>query len=331
MIAEANVYQTHRTRRCHAVDDSDDLSGRPREPNERRCVVIGYASEDRKVSTEVFQGLGRTTTIRSDRKPVIEPGAVYFFARALSRRQVPTTVVSWLGNDEIGERYNASLRELGVVDTAVSCSGTRSPTTHLFYDRDGEVASFYDPGDVVTTATDVQRRDVECARAVIVGVAPSQAVLELLGHVPNEAWLTWAVKADPAAVNPALAQALSARADAICLSESEREFLTIECGVDLDALSRRGTVIVTTMGSNGALCAVGGEEVSVPTRERIDIRDPTGAGDTFAGGLTAVLAFSTESIFVEPPTQVEAARAVACATSDAADLIIERKRQDDDR
>lgn len=312
-----------------SMNEWPNMSGSPEDGEKLRCAVVGYASEDRKTSTELFQGLGRTTVVRSDRAPVTEPGAVYFFARALRRSLVPTAVISWLGNDRIADRFVASLHELGVDSTGVSQSGTRSPTTQLFYGRDGEVASFYDPGNVATGVTDTQRSEIERARAVIMGVAPSQVVLELLELVPKDAWLTWAVKADPAAVTPAVAQALAGRADAICLSESEREFLTADCGLDLDALSYEGTIIVTTMGPEGVECALGGEVFKAPARERLDIRDPTGAGDTFAAGLTAVLACSTGSDLTVRPTRAEIARAIAAAASDAADLIIERKRRND--
>lgn len=297
-----------------------------------RFAVVGYASEDRKVSTEVFQGLGRTTIVRSDYAPVTEPGAVYFFARALRRRKASTTVISWLGNDDIADRYAASLRALGAGSSGLSCAGTRSPTTHLYYGSDGEVASFFDPGDVNTSVTEAQRHVVGQADAVIIGVAPSDAVLELLSLVPERAFLTWAVKADPAAVTRAVAKALADRANAICLSGGERAFLTEDRGLDLEAMSRRGAVIVTTMSAEGALCTIDGEEFTVPARERIEIHDPTGAGDTFAAGLTVGLARSTTSSrddCTRVLTRKELARAVASAASDAADLIIERKGHED--
>lgn len=299
------------------------------EPELPRCVVIGYAGEDHKMFTESFQGVGRTTIVRSGRGTVTEPGAVYFFARAMRRRDVPTSVVSWLGNDEAANRYASSLRELGVATEGLSFRGSRSPSAHMFYAGDGDVVSFYDPGDVATTVTESQRLEVQHASVVLIGVAPPEAVLEILAEVPADAWVTWAVKADPAAVTLAVARALAERADAICLSESEYSFLTMDRGLDLGALSRSGTIIVTTKGSEGAQCSVDGTQLSVPAPERIDFQDPTGAGDTFAAGLTAVLAFPPGSNATKRPTRIEVEHAVLLAESDAAGLIIERKRKYD--
>src|SRR5699024_5293708 len=141
------------------LGENKSKAGRNRrqESETRKCVVIGYASEDHKVSTESFHGVGRTTIVRSDRGPVIEPGAVFFFARALSCRRVVTSVISWLANDDAADRYATSLRELGVAVEGLSFRGGRSPSTYMFYTRDGGVVSFYDPGDVDTAVTESQR------------------------------------------------------------------------------------------------------------------------------------------------------------------------------
>lgn len=295
----------------------------------RKCVVVAYASEDHKVSTDTFQGLGRTTIIQSDRGLVVEPGAAFFFARALHRRKVPTAVISWLANDEAARRYASSLQDLGAETTGLSFRGSRSPSTYMFYTRDGEVVSFYDPGDVSTEATDTQRAEAKHASAVIFGVAPPEAVLDLITNVPKGAWVTWAVKADPASVTQEVAIALADRADAICFSEDEQSFLTVDRGLDLDALSRKGTVIVVTKGADGAQYSVNGLRLNVPARIRVDSSDPTGAGDTFAAGLTAALAFPSDQTGTRCSTQAQVERAVLLAESDATDLIIERKRKHD--
>jgi ribokinase len=69
-------------------------------------------------------------------------------------------------------------------------------------------------------------------------------------------------------------------------SRGERPF--VEPALAEAGAGRPGRIIVETRGPEGAQITVGGETTSVPT-EKIAIADPTGAGDTFLGGLIASL------------------------------------------
>lgn len=255
-----------------------------------RCVVTGYASVDLKFATESFTGVGHTTLVKrplSAGEP--HPGAVTYFARSLRRNGLGVDLVSWLGSDDKGRVVLEEMTALGVGVSGLSLRGKRSPTSYMFYGPSGAAVTYYDAGDVDQSLTQQQQNLLARADSVLVGIGPAEATLELLDHIPGSAQVMWAVKADPASVPSALASALARRADIVCLSAGEEDFVAQTCGMSLVELSRQGALVVRTDGAKGASCLVEGEIAHRATVDPVDAEDATGAGDTFAAGLLARL------------------------------------------
>lgn len=253
-------------------------------------MALGYASLDHKFATADFQGPGHTTLVRTrltEAGP--EPGAVSYFASALARHGHDAGIVTWAASDDMGQRFRAELLRRGVDVTGLSLSGTRSPSTLLFYPDGGESVVWFDRGDVDQTLTGAQAEVIAGADAVVVGIGPSEATARALDVIRPEALVLWSVKADAASMPRALAHRLAARADVICHSTCERAFLESECALELEALAQTGTIVVTTRGSAGAQGLLGDATVDVPGMDAVDVVDTTGAGDTFAGSLLARL------------------------------------------
>ncbi|MFI7680595.1 carbohydrate kinase family protein [Actinophytocola sp. NPDC049390] len=279
-----------------------------------RCVVVGYAGVDFKFATEPFGGPGHTTIVRHSLHGAgVLPGAAAYFALGLAGNGVSVDLVSWVGDDENGTLFVEHHRRAGVNVEGVSRTGTRSPVTHMFWPDEGEPVVFFDPGDVDQTLTEVQRELLATAPAVLVGVGPETATAAALDVIPDDALVMWAVKRDPLSVPPDLAAALAARADVICHSEAETDFLNDICGLDLDALAAAGTLVVETRGARGAALRTDYRQTVVAAPRPVAVEDTTGAGDTFAAGLMARLPHRTDLAAID----LEAAVLAACADAHA--------------
>ncbi len=120
------------------------------------------------------------------------------------------------------------------------------------------------------------------------------------------------------------------RVDVLVINESEARLLAGR--TDL-AMAARGvlelgpTRLVVKCGCEGVLLFAGGEVERLPAYPVADVRDPTGAGDSFAGGFVGALA---ESGDVSPAGM---RRALLCGTATASFAIeafsVERLRQVD--
>ena len=84
-----------------------------------------------------------------------------------------------------------------------------------------------------------------------------------------------------------------AKTDIFLINDEEAGMLT---GLDdleaaaTDLLGRGPEAVIIKQGSNGALIAEGGKRTHVPIYLDAEVVDPTGAGDTFAGGLVGHIA-----------------------------------------
>ncbi|MFO7193403.1 carbohydrate kinase family protein [Thermocrispum sp.] len=285
-----------------------------------RCVVIGYASLDFKYATEPFEGPGRTTLIRRPlHRPGGDPGAVAYFARGLVRNGIPTDVVTWVGSDEHGDVFREHHRLSGVGVGGIVASGSRSPTTRIFWPGGGEPVMFFDPGELDQSLTAAQRALLGDARAVIVAVGPTEATAEALSVVAADAKVMWVVKADPRSVTPELSARLADRADVICHSGSETEFLHRTCGLDVSKLVAGGRLVVETRGAQGAVLRKPDGDIVLRPPEPVSAEDTTGAGDTFAAGLMARLLHD-----------IEVTEAVQGGCADACALLRSRTNRGDD-
>jgi len=165
--------------------------------------------------------------------------------------------------------------------------GARTPVSILAYDPQGDCAVLYDPGlpaDIALTGK--QRQLIEAADWVSITIGPKPVTDELLELIRPEQKLAWIVKNDPRAITLEQTVTLAARANLIFCNGRERAFLESARGHNIAMPD--GQIIVETQGRRGAVFLRGDESRFVPA-EPIDVTDPTGAGDTFAGGVMAAI------------------------------------------
>lgn len=257
-----------------------------------RIAITGYASLDHVVMLDGIPAPGRTTTI-VDRPEEAWPrlgGSPAYVAAALAKGGVDAaSPVTWVGDDEAGLSFRRHLDACHVAtDGIAAIPGARTPMAILAYEPGGGCLCLYHPaipGDLCLTQA--QRRVVEQADWLCVTIGPTRATREALAALSAEAKLCWVVKDDPRAMPPDLAAALAVRADLICCSAAEAAF--VERALAGCDKRRDGQMLIETRGGEGAQVSAGGATVFVAS-EPLDITDPTGAGDTFAGGALAALA-----------------------------------------
>lgn len=253
-------------------------------------VVTGYASLDHVAVLDGSPRPGRTTTIL-DRPENAWPrlgGAPAYVASALVANGIAEAYpVSWIGNDAGGQTYRSQLAERRIPAAGLAViEGARTPVAVLAYEPDGGCLCLYDPGmPSGLTLTDAQKMLVARADWVCVTIGPPQATEAVLENLRPDTKLAWVVKHDPRALPTVLAQELARRADLICCSRAERTFV----GEMLPAEPRPGQIFIETQGGEGAALTRDGMTSFVPATP-IAVADPTGAGDTFAGGVLAALA-----------------------------------------
>lgn len=255
-----------------------------------RIAVIGFASLDHVVQLDGTPRAGRTTTI-VERCEAAWPrlgGSPAYVAAALAQAGCPGAMpVSWVGDDRMGENYRRGLEAMGVsTDAVATVTGARTPVSILAYEPAGGCVCLYDPGAVATGLDDNQRRLVAAADWLCITVGPERATRAAVDAIGPKTRLAWVVKDDPRVMPPNLAAKIAARADLICYSAAEAAFV----GATLKAAPVRETcILIETRGGEGASARRGVEDVFVAARP-IEVRDPTGAGDSFAGGALGALA-----------------------------------------
>ena len=244
-----------------------------------RLVVTGYASLDFAVGLD-GQAEGDTTTLITNRNPEAWPragGCPTYISGAAVRAGQQATPVMWVGKGAEGEGFVARLEAQGIGTGGIGvCDSPRSPTALMVYQADGSCMCLYDPAlDRAEVLTDAQKSLIAGATHLCVSVGPPQLMDEIVSLCPPDARLYWAVKNDPDAFPPDLRTRLSARADVIFHSASERSLI-----------GNTAAVLVETRGSDCVVVNNAGHlrEIEVVA---IDIADTTGAGDSFAGGYIA--------------------------------------------
>ncbi len=244
-----------------------------------RLVVTGYASLDFAVGLD-GQAAGDTTTLIAARDPEAWPragGCPTYISGAAVRAGQQATPIMWVGKGAEGEGFVSRLEAQGIGTGGIGvCDSPRSPTALMVYQTDGSCMCLYDPAlDRAEVLTDAQRNLIAAATHVCVSVGPPQLMDDIVALCPPDARLYWAVKNDPDAFPPELRTRLSARADVIFHSASERSLI-----------GETTAVLVETRGSDCVVVSNAGhvQEIAVVA---IDIADTTGAGDSFAGGYIA--------------------------------------------
>jgi ribokinase len=256
-----------------------------------RIAITGYASLDHVIVLDGDVKPGRTTTIlsRSVKSwPRLGGGPAYMALAVHGGYPGAAVPVSWIGEDELGNNYVRQLADQGISGAGMATvDGARTPIAVLAYDQAGDCACLYDPGLPSGIGLDAaQRHLIETSDWVGVTIGPLAVTDHLLAMLRNDQKLAWVVKNDPKAITPAQSAALFERADLVFCNGRERAFL--EEARASGRAPRAGQIIVETQGRRGALF-LRGEESRFAAAEPVEVTDPTGAGDTFAGGVIAAI------------------------------------------
>lgn len=254
-------------------------------------VVSGYASLDHAMVVDRPPAPDRTSLVTERLSaPWPAPGGAAHVALAVAGAGAPASLVSWVGDDADGRRFRQALLEQGVDCDALDASGTRSPSSYLFYDPEGGTTCCFDPGQVAAEPTARQRARCATADWWVLAVGPAGVTRMVLDELPDDRRLAWVVKADADAYPPRLVRRLLERVDVVTFSRAERRFLTTVTD-ESDPLRLLGprALAIETRGTDPVWYRDPDGEATVPV-EPVAARDTTGAGDTLAGACVASLA-----------------------------------------
>ena len=230
-------------------------------------------------------------------------GAVYNTAIALGRLGVPTGFFSGLSTDMFGRQLEADLLGSGV-DSSY-CARSARPTTLAFVELTNGNASytFYDEetaGRMLST-DDLPHFDhaVEALHFGAISLIPEpcggtyEALLEresgsrVISFDPN---IRANFIADTEA-HRARMRRMIAGSDIVKVSDEDLAWIEPEKDAEsaIGSWINAGTsVVVMTLGSDGARAITAGGEIHVPA-QRLDVVDTVGAGDSFDAGILAGL------------------------------------------
>lgn len=244
-----------------------------------RLVVTGYASLDFAVGLDGL-AQGDQTTLIAARDAEAWPragGCPTYISGAVVRRGLDASPIMWVGTGAEADGFIAKLDSQGIgTDGIGKVDSPRSPTALMVYQADGSCMCLYDPALArAEVLTDAQKDLIANASHLCISVGPRQLMDEIVALCPPTARLYWAVKNDPDAFSLEIRKRLSARADVIFHSESERSLIGDTSAILVET---RGPDCVCVNQDGGTI------EISVTP---INIADTTGAGDTFAGGYIA--------------------------------------------
>jgi sugar/nucleoside kinase (ribokinase family) len=254
---------------------------------------LGYVNLDHVVALNrlLEPGVTSLVTWRHSAPSGRLGGCAANIAAGLVEAGVQAELISWVGIDPAGARVLDELAGHGIVTGGVTrAESRRTGSTWLSYAPGGESYCVYDPGGPPPELLSLRQSDrMAATRWLVVAVGPPGPCAEALDLLHVDAFLLWAVKADPASFPPKLAVRLAGRADVIVYNEDERVFLADMLSGDWHTHARPEALVVQTLGSNGVRYARGGSSQQLEAAERLDVVDTIGAGDRFCSGLLAGL------------------------------------------
>ncbi|MFB9662554.1 ribokinase [Glycomyces mayteni] len=239
-------------------------------------------------------------------------------AVAAARAGADTRFIAALGADASGDRLAAEARDAGItlLDRRVDAP---TGTAAIFVDRRGENSI------VVESGANALLTDLTAAEHAAIADA-DVLVLQLETPVPTVAAAVAAAKAagtrvvlNAAPSGDVPPDVLSA-VDVLVVNEHEAADLAGP-GDAVAALTARGCAVIVTLGAEGALVGVPGQDpVRVPSY-KVNAVDTTGAGDTFVGAFAAAL----DDAAGGAATGLEALVAATGFATAAAALAVQRK------
>lgn len=266
-------------------------------------VVVGSANLDTVYRLGAIPAPGETVlALESDAVP---GGKGNNQAVAAARAGASVSFVVALGSDAAGDALAAAAEDARI-DLHARRVAEPTGTAVIMVDRRGENAIVVDSGAnrTLTTLNPEEARLVAGADVLLLQLETPMAGVECAAAAASAATTVILNAAPAGAPTPALLD----RVDVLIVNEHEAALIAADLAADQNAavaggdaageasyrglaagLATRGFAVIVTLGSQGALVAVAGEEpVHVPGIPVTAI-DTTGAGDTFCGALAAAL------------------------------------------
>lgn len=205
---------------------------------------------------------------------------------------VPTTFIGALGQDTSGDLLSESLRAAGVDISLIDRVGAATGTALIAVAPSGENTIIVAPG--ANQHVQIGESQAERLAATRVVLAQLEIPLDIV-HQASEARTAGTLFVLNAAPSRQLSETLWNAIDVLVVNEHEAADLvgrsTSSSPAALAAaLLERVPAVVITLGGEGSLVATReGDWVTVPVFE-VEVKDTTGAGDTYCGVLAAELA-----------------------------------------
>ncbi len=247
-------------------------------------VVTGYASMDYVVALNGFVQVDKTTLV-SHRDSTAWPrlgGCVSYVSVAAALAGHRVTPISWVGSDRDADAFRDGLNKLNISTAGIHRqSDSASPVAMLIYQADGSCSCLFDrafSGTEILAPTQLDaigRADHLCLTA-----GPGHLMDPILNARKPSAKLYWVLKNDVSCFTQQICERLSSEADVIFGNRAESHMI--------DGLTSQSTTIVTTNGTAGVDIYTGGLHIETKVNY-VETNDPTGAGDTFAGGYIGAL------------------------------------------
>jgi len=225
------------------------------------------------------------TTLVSHRDSTAWPrlgGCVSYVSVAAALAGHRVTPISWVGSDRDADAFRDGLNKLNISTAGIHRqSDSASPVAMLIYQADGSCSCLFDrafSGTEILAPTQLDaigRADHLCLTA-----GPGHLMDPILNARKPSAKLYWVLKNDVSCFTPQICERLSSEADVIFGNRAESHMI--------DGLTSQSTTIVTTNGTAGVDIYTGGLHIETKVNY-VETNDPTGAGDTFAGGYIGAL------------------------------------------
>ncbi|WP_434451999.1 ribokinase [Lentzea sp. E54] len=246
-------------------------------------LVLGSANADLVV--EVGRRPTGGETVLGGDTVVLPGGKGANTAVAAARLGASVALVGAVGGDGYGSLLRESLESSGVGTSLVKTSARPTGIAYITVTPDGENSIVVSPG----ANFDVSPSDVDGLSFAGVSVltcsleVPLETVVHAIAVASREGVRT-VLNLSPVAELPA---ATLRQLNVLIVNEHEAAQLASEWG-DLLALGPSSAIV--TLGSRGAAVVEPSGIVEVPSVEVDEVVDTTGAGDAFAGALSARLA-----------------------------------------
>jgi fructokinase len=214
-------------------------------------------------------------------------------AIGLARLDNDVELLTWFGADERGTSVLEHLQESGVKLAPGSTSAARTSTARAQINADGVASYEFDlewklPES--TVAPDV--RSVHTGSIAAVLKPGGEQVLDIVRAAHGQATVSYdpnlrpALMGTPDETRP-IVEAIIDISDVVKVSDEDLEWLHPGVNprqVAHEWLTRGPSVVVVTLGGEGAFAVTRAHETEIPA-PRVTVADTVGAGDSFMGGL----------------------------------------------